>query len=154
MPRIRPSRSAILLVILAVTARGDETSPPEPPTVALPNHYPISRSSTTASPGSTASSSSSGFWLSTGGVVVALAAFGFVSLGARKLRPGPENGSIDVKIIGRASLSPRQSVVLLRAGNRVLIVGAGGQGPPSLLGELIDNEETLASSSEKIGGSS
>ena len=44
-------------------------------------------------------------------------------------------------MVGRTSLSPKQTVYLLRVGDRVLIVGAGPQGPPSLLGELTDPAE-------------
>jgi hypothetical protein len=85
---------------------------------------------------------SGGFWLGTAGIAVALAAFGALSLGARTWRPGGDPGPL--KVIGRASLTPRQSVFLLRAGERVFLVGAGGQGPPSLLGELSEDEVLTA----------
>ncbi len=81
---------------------------------------------------------SGGFWVGTAGIALALAAFGALSLGARAWRPGGEPGPL--KVIGRAGLTPRQSVFLLRAGDRVFLVGAGGQGPPSLLGELSQDE--------------
>jgi flagellar biogenesis protein FliO len=79
---------------------------------------------------------SGGWWLGTAGVALALAAFGGISLASRRLPAGTEPGPLQV--VGRARLSPRHSVVLLRAGDRVLIVGAGAQGPPALLGELTD----------------
>jgi flagellar protein FliO/FliZ len=39
-------------------------------------------------------------------------------------------------VVGRTSLSPRHTVYLLKAGDRVLIVGTGPQGSPTLLGEM------------------
>ncbi len=36
------------------------------------------------------------------------------------------------------SLSPKHAVYLLRVGRRVLVVGAGPQGPPALITELDD----------------
>jgi hypothetical protein len=39
------------------------------------------------------------------------------------------------------SLSPKHSVYLLRVGRRVLLVGAGPQGPPALISELDDLTE-------------
>jgi flagellar biogenesis protein FliO len=101
---------------------------------ATPGHHPISRQDAPASARPQGSASPLGFWLSTAGVAVVLAAFGAVSLGAKKLRPGADSGPL--KVVGRASLSSRHTVYLLRAGDRVLIVGAGNQGPPTLLGEL------------------
>ncbi len=39
------------------------------------------------------------------------------------------------------SLSPKHSVYLLRVGRRVLVVGAGPQGPPALIAELADEPQ-------------
>ena len=44
-------------------------------------------------------------------------------------------------MVGRASLSPKHTVYLLEVGRRVLIVGTGAQGAPTLLGELTDPED-------------
>jgi len=140
-------RLACGAIVLTATARADEPLPRVPPTVALPAHHPISRTPATARDGVREPSSTSGFWLSSAGIVVAIAAFGAFSLGAKKLRPGADSGPFSLKVVGRTSLSPKHTVYLLKAGNRVLIVGAGGQGPPSLLGEL--NEADAA-----IGGTS
>ena len=82
-----------------------------------------------------------GWWLSTAGVALALAACGWVSLLARRQRPGALAGSHVMRVIGRTSLSPKHTVYLLDVGGRVLIVGAGAQGAPSLLGELGDSGE-------------
>jgi flagellar biogenesis protein FliO len=46
-----------------------------------------------------------------------------------------------LRVIGRTSLSPRHTVYLLAAGDRVLVVGTGPQGAPALLGELTDPDE-------------
>jgi hypothetical protein len=53
-------------------------------------------------------------------------------------RAGPRASAGDVRVVGRVSLSPRHSVYLLRVGRRVLVLGAGSQGPPSLIAELDD----------------
>jgi flagellar protein FliO/FliZ len=84
-----------------------------------------------------------GWWLGTAGVALALALCGWGSIAARKYRPSPRPGAsaLAMRVIGRTSLSPRHSVYLLEVGGRVLIVGAGAQGAPTLLGELTEAEE-------------
>jgi flagellar protein FliO/FliZ len=86
-----------------------------------------------------ASEGADGWWLGTAGVALALALFGGISLASRRYLPQREGGPM--RVVGRTSLSPKQTVYLLRVGERVLIVGAGPQGPPSLLGELTDPAE-------------
>jgi len=82
------------------------------------------------------------WWLGTAGVALALAACGWVSIAARRFGPKPGSGpSSAIRVVGRTSLSPKHSVYLLDVGGRVLIVGTGAQGPPSLLGELNDADE-------------
>ncbi len=122
----------VLAIALSPPTHADEAKP------ASLAHHPISRQDASVRTGARSTASSGGFWLGTGGIAVALAAFGAISLGAKKLRPGSDAGPL--KVIGRTSLSPRHSVYLLRAGDRVLIVGTGTQGPPSLLGELTEAE--------------
>jgi len=39
-------------------------------------------------------------------------------------------------VVSRTSLSPKHSVYVLRIGRRVLLVGTGPQGAPSLITEL------------------
>lgn len=85
------------------------------------------------------SSTSAGWWLGPAGVAAAIAVWGGVSLLQKRLLPLQAAGSIQV--VGRASLSPRQSVFLVRVGDRVLILGAGTQGPPTSLGEVTDAAE-------------
>ena len=48
-----------------------------------------------------------------------------------------------MRVVGRTSLSPKHTVYLLDVGGRVLILGAGPQGAPTLLGEL-DRRRALA----------
>ena len=80
-----------------------------------------------------------GWWLGTAGIALALALFGGISLASRRYGPQREGGPL--RVVGRTSLSPKQTVYLLRVGDRVLLIGAGPQGPPSLLGELTDPAE-------------
>jgi flagellar biogenesis protein FliO len=51
-----------------------------------------------------------------------------------RLKPAGASGVL--RVVGRAHLTGRHSVYLLRAGERTLILGVGPQGAPSLLGEL------------------
>jgi flagellar protein FliO/FliZ len=76
---------------------------------------------------------SGGWWLGAAVLALGLAVLGGISLAARRF--GPARGSGPLEVVGRASLSPKHTVYLLRVGDRILIVGAGAQGPPSLLGE-------------------
>ncbi len=71
------------------------------------------------------------------GVALALAFIGWGSVAARRYVPqGASAPLAALRVVGRTSLSPRHSVYLLDVGGRVLIVGTGPQGAPSLLGEL------------------
>ena len=67
-------------------------------------------------------------------LALALAVCGGIAVAARRL--GPRAGSGAVQVVGRVSLSPKHSVYLLKVGGRVLVLGAGPQGPPSLIAEL------------------
>ena len=67
-------------------------------------------------------------------VAVLLAAAGGLALAGRRFAPRPGAGAL--KIVSRVSLSPKHTVYLLRAGGRVLLVGTGPQGAPSLISEL------------------
>jgi len=92
---------------------------------------------TAASRGS--AESSSGWWLGTAGIALALAICGGISIASRRFLPQISSGPL--RVVGRTSLSSKHTIYLLKAGDRTLIVGAGPQGPPSLLGELDDFEE-------------
>jgi flagellar biogenesis protein FliO len=85
-------------------------------------------------------------WLFMAGMTLALAICGGVRILARRFAPRVGDGAISV--IGRVSLSPKHSVYLLRVGPRVLLIGAGPQGAPALLGELDDLPQDAASSED------
>lgn len=78
--------------------------------------------------------SSGTWWLGTAGIALALAVVGGISIASRRHLPRAAVGPM--RVVGRTSLSPRHTVYLLEVDGRVLIVGAGTQGPPALLGEL------------------
>jgi flagellar biogenesis protein FliO len=139
----------LLLLALAVAAvalgplseiRADHPTP----TAALvgPAHSPRpfpSRESSVSARSSTAEGGS-GWWIGTAGAAFALALVGWMSVASKRYLPKASTGSVDLRVISRTSLSPKQSVYLVKVGDRVLIVGGGGQGAPSLLGELSDSE--------------
>ena len=83
------------------------------------------------------------WWLGTTGIVLALALLGAASLMARRSRAGGDAGDLPMRVVGRTSLSPRHAVVLLRVGDRTLMIGTGAQGPPTLLGEWPGSAEAL-----------
>ncbi len=87
-----------------------------------------------------------GWWLGMGGMALALAICGAIGIAARRFSPRVANGAIQV--VGRVSLSPKHTVYLLRVGQRVLLIGAGPQGAPALLGELDELPEASLSSEE------
>ncbi len=84
---------------------------------------------------------SSGWWLGSAGITLVLAICGAICVAARKYWPQESAGS--VRVVGRVSLSSRHSIYLVRAGERVLLIGTGSQGAPSLLGELTEAERAL-----------
>ncbi len=90
---------------------------------------------------------SGGWWFGTAGVALALALVGWGSVAARGYAaPGGGAGPVAMRVVGRTSLSARHTVYLLDVGGRVLIVGAGPQGAPTLLGELTDAPSSSSSS--------
>jgi hypothetical protein len=68
------------------------------------------------------------------GLAVLLAIGGGIAAAARRFAPA--NGAGALQVISRVGLSPKHTVYLLRAGGRVLLVGTGPQGAPSLISEL------------------
>jgi flagellar protein FliO/FliZ len=73
------------------------------------------------------------------GITLALAVCGGMIAFARRFLP--QGAGVGMQVVGRVSLSPKHSVYLLRVGRRVLLVGAGPQGSPSLISELDDLAE-------------
>ena len=79
---------------------------------------------------------SDAWYLALAGVAVLLGAVGGLALAARRFNLRPGSGMLHV--VSRVSLSPKHAVYLVRAGGRVLLVGTGPQGAPSLISELDD----------------
>ena len=75
-------------------------------------------------------------WSGAACIGLVLAICGGVAVAARRL--GPRGAAEAVQVVGRVTLSPKHTVYLLRIGRRVLVVGAGPQGPPALITELDD----------------
>lgn len=96
------------------------------------------RGTSATRPGESAGKSG-GWWFGTVGAALALAVVGGLSVASRRFMPAPQAGAVGLRVIGRTSLSPKHAVYLLRAGDRVLVLGTGPQGPPALLGELDDD---------------
>ncbi len=86
--------------------------------------------------GGTRSAGSDGWWSGKACAALALTVCGLIAVAAR--RRGPRSPAAAVQVVGRVSLSPKHAVYLLRVGRRVLVVGAGPQGPPALITELDD----------------
>ncbi len=137
--------AALVVGLLVLGLNSEIRADRPPPTNALgapaPRPFPA-REGTKAQPPST-TEGGSGWWIGTAGIALALAAIGWLSFASKRYLPKTAAGSVSLRVVGRTSLSPKQSVYLLQVGERVLIVGAGGQGAPSLLGELQD-ADTLA----------
>jgi flagellar biogenesis protein FliO len=74
-----------------------------------------------------------------GGITLALTVCGGVVAAARRFSSQGAVGH--VRVVSRVSLSPKHTVYLLRVGRRMLLVGAGPQGAPSLISELDDLAE-------------
>jgi flagellar protein FliO/FliZ len=83
---------------------------------------------------------STGWWLGSAGIALAMAVCGAVCVAARKYWPQDSSGLVHV--VGRVSLSPKHSIYLVRAGQRILLIGTGAQGAPTLLGELGGDDQT------------
>jgi hypothetical protein len=95
------------------------------------------------------SASTGGWWLGTAGIALLLAAFGGISLASRRFLPRRDAGPLQV--VGRVALSSKQAVCLLRAGERILIIGTGTTGSPTLLGELPSSGAAPVPTSRQVG---
>jgi flagellar biogenesis protein FliO len=87
----------------------------------------------------TRSPGSGGWWMGSVGIALVLAICGAICVVARKYWHQESAGLVHV--VGRVSLSPRHSIFLIRAGQRVLLIGTGTQGAPTLLGELTEADQ-------------
>jgi Flagellar biosynthesis protein, FliO len=85
-----------------------------------------------------------GWWFGTAGAAVSLALIGWGSVASRRFvfkGLAVSSAPVPLRVVGRASLSAKHSVYLVEVGDRVLILGAGPQGAPALLGELNDFDQ-------------
>jgi Flagellar biosynthesis protein, FliO len=67
-------------------------------------------------------------------VTITLVVLGGIVVAGRRYLPQAPGAAMQV--VGRVSLSPKHTVYMLRVGRRVLLVGTGPQGSPSLISEL------------------
>ena len=137
------SRRAVSALVLGVAlALGVLPGPSARAQTSGASRRPVARpeGASTTRGAAPAGVSTSGWWVGTAGAALALAACGWASLAARRLLPRRPDGASSVRVVGRTCLSPKHSVYLLDVGGRVLIVGTGPQGAPSLLGEMLSEE--------------
>ena len=113
--------------------------------VSRPSRYPWLGSETRG----TGTTASEGWWPGIAGIALILAVFGGITAAVRRFAPRPAAGG--VYVVGRVSLSPKHSVYLLRVGGKVLLVGAGPQGPPSLISEVDDITDSPPGSHREEG---
>jgi flagellar biogenesis protein FliO len=127
----------------AADGDGQAASPSqEPLRVPRPSGHRSQLGSVVSSPESVPRGpGSSGWWLGSAGITLVLAICGAICVAARKYWPQESAGAL--RVVGRVSLSSRHSIFLVRAGERVLLIGTGSQGAPSLLGELTEAERAL-----------
>ncbi len=126
----------------AVASNGTPVTREDPPRPSRPSK--LRRVSSAARGGS----SDAWYW-EMGCVALVLAVCGGLVTAARRFMP--QGGAGGLQIISRVSLSPKHSVYVVRAGRRLLLVGAGPQGPPALISELDDfpeNEPTASQGEE------
>ena len=85
----------------------------------------------------------SGWWIGPVGIAAALAVVGGISLASKRfgLNFGLTAEQGPIRVVGQTRLSSKQSVFLVRVGERVLILGTGPGGPPTALGEVTDPGE-------------
>lgn len=126
--------SLLLMTGMLVTGPAWADDDGAPPALAIESRPVLRRPSATAAP---SEGGSNGWWLGPLGAVAVVG--GLIGLGwaARrwnwKLIPHAESAGLEV--IGRVGLSPKHAIIAVRAGDRVLLVGTGAGGPPSLLTE-------------------
>lgn len=135
-----------MLSIEGTTTWAEDAKSPESPTPAV-EEARRPRGPRLAWPSANASNRRpDGGWSTLAFVALALAAGGGIAIASRRASQRGAAGAMQV--VGRVGLSPKHSVYLLRIGRRVLVVGAGPQGPPSLIAELDDVPEESRTTQE------
>jgi flagellar biosynthetic protein FliO len=128
----------VALVVLGLglaTARGEEKAAPvasiAPPRAEKARLLPAREGGTKAEarPGSVAPVM--------GATVALLAVAGGAAWLARKgAAPGARGTGQGIEVVGRAAVGPRQGVVVVKVAGERLVLGVGGQGPPTLLARI------------------
>jgi hypothetical protein len=120
---------ALVLVSSGVRAQGTSTA-------AAPQ--PVRRSIFAGSLARSARPGGSDSWaLVTISITLVLAVCGLSIATIGRFRP--QRAGAAIQVISRVSLSPKHAVYMLKVGQRVLLVGVGPQGAPSLISELDDS---------------
>lgn len=90
------------------------------------------------------------WWLGSAGVVAIFAGLGYAVWSARRgtFRLGSRPKGLDV--LGRTALTPKHHVHLLRAGDRILIIGTGPGGSPAFLGEWTGPDPTAPTAPARL----
>jgi hypothetical protein len=101
---------------------------------ATDNHLRTPRSSLSRRFARADRGGSDNWYLGMATVAILLALGGGFAAATRRF--APRTGAGALQVISRVGLSPKHTVYLLRAGGRVLLVGTGPQGAPSLISEL------------------
>jgi hypothetical protein len=125
---------------LATAGTTGDASPPETDTRSqaevsrAPRSLLLRRFSSNAREGG-----SDGWYVGLAGIALALAVCGAIVAVASRFSARSSAGAIH--IVSRAGLTPKHTVYLLRVGRRVLLVGVGPQGAPSLISEMDELSE-------------
>ncbi len=135
MPRNAGSRLLLIATLILCGAR----SPCRADEVTAASATGKYRLPERGAPGTRASAGGSSWWLAPSGIALALALVGGASLACRRFLPRDGGSPGGLRVVGRTSLSPKHAVHLVRAGDRILMIGTGPQGPPALLGEWPDS---------------
>jgi hypothetical protein len=77
-------------------------------------------------------------WVATAGLALVLAVCG--GLGVITRRYASRGGAGSMKVVARVGLSPKHAMYMVQVGHRLLVVGTGPQGAPSLITELDEAE--------------
>lgn len=128
----------LALVAVAAPALADDA----PPVHALRNPATTERHPIAPRASSSSGAASGGWWLGVAGVVLALGVSGGFCLASRK--GGARDPLAGIAVVGRASLSPRHSVALVKVAGRTYLIGLGPQSAPALLGEWDDEPAAAA----------
>lgn len=140
---------AIAIVVAARPVRADASGAPDARAGQSARPRPGRSPALAWLRGATDSSGSEGWGAGPACLAVVLAICGGLAVAARRF--GPRAPAAPVQVVGRVSLSPKHSVYLLRVGRRVLVLGAGPQGPPALITELADVDQPRESPTTQRG---